>query len=108
MKKYTNIDDISNLEDTIQQAIELKKAPFSWENLGKHKTLVMLFFNASLRTRLSTEKAANNLGVKVMVLNVNDAWNLEFEDWYGNGRKYNRTCEGCCSSNFSIRRHYCC
>jgi len=80
MKKYTNIHDISNLDETIQQAIELKKAPFSFENLGRHKTLVMLFFNASLRTRLSTEKAAKNLGMEVMILNINDAWNLEFED----------------------------
>jgi N-succinyl-L-ornithine transcarbamylase len=54
--------------------------PFEYSILGKNKTLVMLFFNASLRTRLSTEKAAKNLGMSVMVLNVNDAWNLEFED----------------------------
>ena len=80
MKKYTNIKDIENLSKTIDEAIELKKNPFQFENLGKHKTLVMLFFNSSLRTRLSTEKAAKNLGMQVMVLNVNDAWNLEFED----------------------------
>jgi N-succinyl-L-ornithine transcarbamylase len=54
--------------------------PFEFSELGKHKTLVMLFFNSSLRTRLSTEKAAKNLGMDVMILNVNDAWNLEFED----------------------------
>ena len=80
MKKYTTIKDISNLSETIKEAILLKMNPFEHENLGKHKTLVMLFFNASLRTRLSTEKAAKNLGMNVMVLNVNDAWNLEFED----------------------------
>ncbi len=80
MKKYTDIYDISNLDETVQQAIELKKAPFSFKELGKNKTLIMLFFNASLRTRLSTEKAAKNLGMEVMVLNVNDTWNLEFED----------------------------
>ena len=54
--------------------------PFEFSDLGKHKTLVMLFFNASLRTRLSTEKAARNLGMQVSILNVNDAWNIEFED----------------------------
>jgi N-succinyl-L-ornithine transcarbamylase len=54
--------------------------PYEFTELGKNKTLVMLFFNASLRTRLSTEKAAKNLGMNIMVLNVNDAWNLEFED----------------------------
>ncbi len=80
MKKYTTINDISNLSQTIQQAIELKRNPFQFESLGKHKTLVMLFFNASLRTRLSTEKAAKNLGMEVMILNINDTWNLEFED----------------------------
>ena len=80
MKKYTNINDIINLAEIIHQAIQLKKNPFGFSELGKNKTLVMLFFNSSLRTRLSTEKAANNLGMQVMILNVNDAWNLEFED----------------------------
>ncbi|MBC2844416.1 acetylornithine carbamoyltransferase [Winogradskyella flava] len=80
MKKYTEIQDISNLSETIKEAILLKMTPFEFQDLGKHKTLMMLFFNSSLRTRLSTEKAAKNLGMNVMVLNVNDAWNLEFED----------------------------
>lgn len=80
MKNYTGINDIANLSGTIAEAIALKSNPFSFVNLGTHKTLVMLFFNSSLRTRLSTEKAAKNLGMQVMILNVNDAWNLEFED----------------------------
>lgn len=80
MKKYTNINDIENIPKIIQEAIQLKQNPFRFESLGKHKTLIMLFFNSSLRTRLSTEKAAKNLGMQVMVLNVNDAWNLEYED----------------------------
>jgi N-succinyl-L-ornithine transcarbamylase len=80
MKNYTTIKDISNLSELIKEAILLKMNPFEFSELGKHKTLVMLFFNSSLRTRLSTEKAANNLGMNVMILNVNDAWNLEFED----------------------------
>lgn len=80
MNHYTKIKDISNLAETIKEAILLKMNPFEFSDLGKHKTLVMLFFNASLRTRLSTEKAAKNLGMEVMVLNVNDAWQLEFED----------------------------
>ena len=80
MKKYTNINDIESIPEIIQEAIQLKQNPFQFEKLGKHKTLVMLFFNSSLRTRLSTEKAATNLGMQVMILNVNDAWNLEFED----------------------------
>jgi len=80
MKNYTTIKDICNLQDTLKDAILLKKNPFKFSALGKRKTLIMLFFNSSLRTRLSTEKAAKNLGMEVMILNVNDAWNLEFED----------------------------
>ncbi|WMI69552.1 acetylornithine carbamoyltransferase [Mangrovimonas sp. YM274] len=80
MKKYTDISDIADLDSLIRETILLKMAPFEYHGLGKHKTLVMLFFNASLRTRLSTEKAARNLGVEVMSLNVNEAWQLEFED----------------------------
>jgi N-succinyl-L-ornithine transcarbamylase len=80
MKQYTKIKDLPNLTETIKEAILLKMNPYEFSDLGKHKTLVMLFFNSSLRTRLSTEKAAKNLGMEVMILNVNDAWNLEFED----------------------------
>ena len=80
MRKYTSLNDIENLEKTINQAIQLKKAPYQFSELGKNKTLVMLFFNASLRTRLSTEKAAKNLGMHVSILNISDTWNLEFEE----------------------------
>ena len=80
MKNYITIYDIKNIEQTIKEAIQLKKNPYQFEKLGNHKTLVMLFFNASLRTRLSTEKAARNLGMDVMVLTINDTWNLEYED----------------------------
>lgn len=80
MKQYININDIENIPITIQEAIELKQNPFGYSELGQHKTLVMLFFNSSLRTRLSTEKAAKSLGMQVMILNISDTWNLEFED----------------------------
>ncbi len=80
MKNYTTLKDISNLSELIKEGILLKMNPFEYATLGQHKTLVMLFFNSSLRTRLSTEKAAKNLGMDVMILNVNDGWNLEFED----------------------------
>jgi len=80
MKNYTTLKDISNLNETIREAILLKMNPFEYSEIGQHKTLVMLFFNSSLRTRLSTEKAAKNLGMDVMILNNNDTWNLEFED----------------------------
>ncbi|PID69085.1 MAG: acetylornithine carbamoyltransferase [Flavobacteriales bacterium] len=81
MKKYTSISDITSLSSLVEEAIELKKKPFAFENLGRRKTLVLLFFNSSLRTRLSTQKAARHLGMDVMVMNVsNDGWALEFED----------------------------
>ena len=80
MEHYISTNNIKNLSTLIQEAIDLKADPYKFEEAGKHKTLVMLFFNASLRTRLSTEKAAKNLGMEVMILNVADAWNLEFED----------------------------
>jgi N-succinyl-L-ornithine transcarbamylase len=80
MNKYVTINDLKNIKDTVKEAIQLKNNPYQFENLGKHKTLVMLFFNASLRTRLSTEKAAKSLGMDVMVLNINDCWNLEYDN----------------------------
>lgn len=80
MNNYIDIHDIENISNTIQEAIALKANPFQYDTLGKHKTLVMLFFNSSLRTRLSTEKAAKNLGMDVMILDINNTWNLEFKD----------------------------
>ncbi|MBK6950205.1 MAG: N-acetylornithine carbamoyltransferase [Haliscomenobacter sp.] len=80
MKSFTSFSDISDLSSLIQDALVCKKAPLSFSGLGKNKTLVMLFFNPSLRTRLSTEKAALNLGMQVISMNADQGWNLEFED----------------------------
>ncbi len=81
MKKYTSISDITSLSTIIDEAIHLKKNPYTFQSLGKNKTIAMLFFNPSLRTRLSTQKAALNLGMEVMIMNIsNDGWTLEFED----------------------------
>ena len=78
---YLTIKDINNLNEWVQQAIQLKNNPFADQNLGKNKTLGMLFFNPSLRTRLSTQKAAIHLGMNVMVMNfTGEGWTLEFED----------------------------
>lgn len=64
----------------MEEALEIKKDRFAFTELGKNKTLLMIFFNSSLRTRLSTQKAAMNLGMNVMVLDVNQgAWKLETE-----------------------------
>ncbi|APG65942.1 acetylornithine carbamoyltransferase [Tenacibaculum todarodis] len=81
MKKYTHIDDIDNINSWIEEAKEIKANPLKNIALGKNKTLGLLFFNSSLRTRLSTQKAALNLGMNPIVMNVSgDAWGIEFED----------------------------
>ncbi len=80
MKKFTTVDDIGPLDKAVAEALEIKRDRFAFSELGKNKTLLMLFFNSSLRTRLSTQKAAMNLGMNVMVLDVNQgAWKLETE-----------------------------
>ncbi len=80
MKTFLNVDDLGNLNDALREALEIKADRFKYDTLGKHKTLLMVFFNNSLRTRLSTQKAAMNLGMNVIVLDVNaGAWKLETE-----------------------------
>ena len=79
MKKYTHIDDIDHLPSWIKEAKALKKNPLKDQELGKNKTIGLLFFNSSLRTRLSTQKAALNLGMNPIVMNISeDAWGIEF------------------------------
>ncbi len=80
MKKFTSVADIGCLKEAIKEALQVKKHKYGFTELGRHKTLLMIFFNSSLRTRLSTQKAAMNLGMNVMVLDVNQgAWKLETE-----------------------------
>lgn len=80
MKTFFNVEDIGNLNNALKEAKEVKQNRFGYQNLGKNKTLLMIFFNNSLRTRLSTQKAAMNLGMNVIVLDVNaGAWKLETE-----------------------------
>ncbi|TBN02633.1 N-acetylornithine carbamoyltransferase [Hyunsoonleella flava] len=81
MKHYTSINDIDNIDAWIDEAKIIKANPLKHLGLGQNKTLGLLFFNSSLRTRLSTQKAALNLGMNPIVMNVSgDAWGLEFED----------------------------
>ncbi|QXP68180.1 acetylornithine carbamoyltransferase [Polaribacter sp. AHE13PA] len=81
MKNYTSINDIEHIDNWILEAKEIKRKPLSNNHLGKNKTLGLLFFNSSLRTRLSTQKAALNLGMDPIVMNVSgDAWGIEFGD----------------------------
>jgi N-succinyl-L-ornithine transcarbamylase len=81
MKLFSSVNDISNLKEAVDQALMLKADPFGHQNLGKNKTLGLVFLNPSLRTRLSTQKAALNLGMNVMVMNLDkEGWALETED----------------------------
>lgn len=78
---YNAVNNIDVLETWVKKALKIKKKPLKNKKLGKNKTLGLLFFNSSLRTRLSTQKAALNLGMNVMVMNfTNEGWTLEFEE----------------------------
>lgn len=80
MNAFINVDDIGSLQQALAEAREIKNDRYKYQHLGKNKTLMMIFFNSSLRTRLSTQKAAMNLGMNVIVLDVNaGAWKLETE-----------------------------
>jgi N-succinyl-L-ornithine transcarbamylase len=80
MKKFTGVGDIGDLKAAVAEALEVKRDRFAYTDLGRNKTAMLVFFNSSLRTRLSTQKAAMNLGMNVMVLDVNQgAWRLETE-----------------------------
>ncbi len=80
MKIFQHVSDIGDLKQALAEAQEIKNERFKYQHLGKNKTLMMIFFNNSLRTRLSTQKAAMNLGMNVIVLDVNaGAWKLETE-----------------------------
>lgn len=79
MKNFTSINDVHNPPGLVQQVLDIKNNTTRSE-IGKGKTLGLIFFNPSLRTRLSTQKAATNLGMDVIVMNVSDAWDIEFEN----------------------------
>ena len=80
MKSFFHVQDIGNLDEALKEALEVKANPFAWKHLGTDKTIILVFFNNSLRTRLSSQKAAMNLGMNPIVLNVNgDSWKLETE-----------------------------
>lgn len=81
MKNYLSINDIESLNTWIEEGIEMKKNPRELKHLGTDKTIGLLFFNNSLRTRLSTQKAAMNLGMEVIVMNFgSEGWTLEYTD----------------------------
>lgn len=81
MKNFFSIDDVANLSQVVKEALDEKASPNSHEALGKHKIMGLVFLNPSLRTRLSTQKAAMNLGMHVMIMNMDkDGWALETHD----------------------------
>ncbi|MBR0110874.1 MAG: N-acetylornithine carbamoyltransferase [Bacteroidales bacterium] len=80
MKSFFHVSDIGDLSAALQEAAEVKRTPFAWKALGENKTIMLVFFNSSLRTRLSSQKAALNLGMSPIVLNIGqDSWKLETE-----------------------------
>ena len=80
MKRFLSVNDIGPLDKAVAEALKIKRDRFAYQHLGRNRTLMMIFFNSSLRTRLSTQKAAMNLGMNVIVLDVNQgAWKLETE-----------------------------
>lgn len=80
MKNFISVKDVSDAKILLEKAKEVKANPFKNITLGKNKTMVLLFFNPSLRTRLSTQRAALNLGMNVIPMNLLEGWGLEFED----------------------------
>jgi len=81
MNHFITLADLPDFNQTLELAMDFKKDPGKLNNLGKGKTLGLLFFNPSLRTRLSTQKAAQNLGLSTLVMNFSqESWALEFED----------------------------
>lgn len=80
MKQFLHVSDIGDLGAALKEAAQVKETPFAWKSLGENKTIILIFFNNSLRTRLSSQKAAMNLGMNTMVLNINgESWKLETE-----------------------------
>jgi N-succinyl-L-ornithine transcarbamylase len=78
---FLSADNIPDVEQLAREVLDVKETPLAWKHLGTNKTMVLIFLNSSLRTRLSTQKAAQNLGMNTIVLNLGqDSWNMEYED----------------------------
>lgn len=81
MKQFTSIYDVPDVKELLRDAFACKAEPYHLEHLGKHKTMALLFLNPSLRTRMSTQKAARHLGLDVMTLNIDkEGWKIEMEN----------------------------
>jgi N-succinyl-L-ornithine transcarbamylase len=81
MKLFSSVNDVTDVQALVKEALLLKQNPYAYQDLGKNKTLGLVFLNPSLRTRMSTQKAGLNLGMNVMVLNMDkEGWALELQD----------------------------
>jgi N-succinyl-L-ornithine transcarbamylase len=81
MKLFSSVNDVTNISELVAEGLKLKQSPYAFQDLGKNKTIGLVFLNPSLRTRLSTQKAALNLGMNVIVLNMDkEGWALELQD----------------------------
>src|ERR1700749_3014749 len=81
MRLFSSVHDVQDINALAKEALELKANPYAHQHLGKNKTMALVFLNPSLRTRISTQKAALNLGMNVMVLNIDkEGWALELRD----------------------------
>ena len=81
MKLFSSVNDVTDVQALVKETLHLKQNPYAYQNLGKNKTLGLVFLNPSLRTRMSTQKAGLNLGMNVMVLNMDkEGWALELQD----------------------------
>ncbi|OKS86614.1 Rossmann-fold NAD(P)-binding domain-containing protein [Mucilaginibacter polytrichastri] len=81
MKLFSSVNDVTNINELVAEGLKLKQNPYTFQDLGKNKTIGLVFLNPSLRTRLSTQKAALNLGMNVIVLNMDkEGWALELQD----------------------------
>ncbi|MDB5087130.1 MAG: acetylornithine carbamoyltransferase [Mucilaginibacter sp.] len=81
MKLFSSVHDVPDIAALVKEALHLKQFPYAYKDLGENKTMALVFLNPSLRTRMSTQKAALNLGMNVMVLNMDkEGWALELRD----------------------------
>jgi len=81
MKLFSSVNDVPDVNALVKEALHLKENPYAYKDLGENKTMALVFLNPSLRTRMSTQKAALNLGMNVMVLNMDkEGWALELRD----------------------------
>jgi len=81
MKLFSSVHDVPDVTALVKEALHLKQFPYAYKDLGENKTMALVFLNPSLRTRMSTQKAALNLGMNVMVLNMDkEGWALELRD----------------------------